>query len=51
MSIHRSMSKFVGLILTLGVVWVAQATTSLAQVPVEVARQGYADTIFVSVNI
>ena len=45
------MSKFVGLILTLGVILVAQATTSLAQVPVEVARQGYADTLFVNGNI
>ncbi|MCH6570637.1 MAG: amidohydrolase family protein [Acidobacteria bacterium] len=51
MSIHRSMSKFVGLILTLGVIWVAQATTSWAQIPIEVARQGYADTLFVNGNI
>ncbi len=36
------MSKFVSLFLTLGAIWVAQATPSLAQVPVEVARQGYA---------
>ena len=51
MSIHRSRSKFVGLILTLGVIWVAQATTSWAQIPIEVARQGYADTLFVNGNI
>ena len=51
MSISHSMSKFVGLILTLGVLLVTQATTSLAQLPVEVARQGYADAIFVNGNI
>ena len=51
MSIHRSMSKFVGLILTLGVILVAQTTPSWAQLPVEVARQGYADTLFVNGNI
>ncbi len=45
------MSKFVGLFLTLGVIWVAQATTSWAQIPIEVARQGYADTLFVNGNI
>ena len=51
MSIHRSMSKLVSLFLTLGVIWVAQATTSWAQIPIEVARQGYADTLFVNGNI
>ena len=51
MSIHRSMSKFVGLILTLGGILVAQATTSWAQIPIEVARQGYADTVFLNGNI
>ncbi|MCK5352773.1 amidohydrolase family protein, partial [bacterium] len=42
------MSKFVSLILTMAVILVAQATPSWAQLPVEVARSGYADTLFVN---